>query len=93
MCGEVVAQMYRDDKMPSFMVAPYQVKLDDDQGTRSGTKIYVPVDDNRAIRKLEIPEEDLAEVDADVRTEWLTTEDGARLELARAQLVCRTVQG
>ena len=46
MCGEVVAQMYRDDKMPSFMVAPYQVKLNG-----SGKLICVLLDSDEVVKK------------------------------------------
>ena len=43
--GKVVALMYRDDGMPSGMVAPYQVQLD------NGDLIYAPADDAEVIRK------------------------------------------
>jgi G3E family GTPase len=46
LCGEVVAQMYRDDKMPSFMVAPYQVKLNG-----SGKLICVLLDSDEVVKK------------------------------------------
>jgi len=44
--GKVVATMYRDDSMDPGMVAPYQVKLDED-----GDLIYAPKDDEGLIRK------------------------------------------
>lgn len=44
-CGTIVALEYRDSQMPSGMVAPYQVELDDDEGL-----IYAPKDDDRVIR-------------------------------------------
>ena len=43
--GRVVALMYRDDGMPSGMVAPYQVQLD------NGDLIYAPADEAEVIRK------------------------------------------
>jgi len=45
--GKVVALMYRDEYMPSGMVAPYQVELD------SGSLIYAPGDTDQLIRRAE----------------------------------------
>ena len=45
--GTVTGLMYRDDKMPPGMVAPYQVQLDVD-----GRLIWAPMDDDRCIRVL-----------------------------------------
>jgi hypothetical protein len=44
--GEVVAQMYRDDKMPAFMIAPYQVKLE-----QSGKLICALLDSDEVIKR------------------------------------------
>lgn len=43
--GKIVAQMYREEGMPSGVVAPYQVLLD------NGDLIFAPMDDDRVIRR------------------------------------------
>ena len=45
--GTVVAVLYREEtgKMPPGMVAPYQIKLEEDDGL-----IFAPVDDDRVVR-------------------------------------------
>ena len=44
--GTVVALMYRDDRMPPGVVAPYQIHLDDEEAGL----IWAPKDDERVIR-------------------------------------------
>ena len=45
--GTVVAHFYRDENMPQGMVAPYQIRLDDDDGL-----IWAPKDHDCVIRRL-----------------------------------------
>ena len=57
--GTVVAHNYHDDTMPPGLVAPYQVRLDEDGGL-----IWAPSDDNDCIRVL-CEDVDSDDVDSD----------------------------
>ena len=48
--GKVVALMYRDDEMPPGLVAPYQIRLDEEEAGEEGCLIWAREDSDHLVR-------------------------------------------